>query len=101
MSPYPHEHSCRLRDPGDFETGSFRRIVSGGLAIILGKLKGQKTTTAQAHRYPTGKWTEAEARAECKKQGGSFEAASGKVQNFTAADAVDPAENEMLPIEED
>ena len=70
--PYQNEHSCRLRDPGDFQAGSFRRIKRGRsgqkkpdgrpLAIIIGKLKGKTTTTTQAYRYPTADWTEAAAR---------------------------------------
>lgn len=76
--PYPNEHACRIRSPGDFEKDSFRRISSGRLSIIIGKLKGKKTTTTQAYRYPKKGWTAADARKHCQKQGGSFEAASEK-----------------------
>ena len=74
--PYPNEHSCRLRDPSEFQQDSFRRIKQGKLHIIIGRLKGESTTTAQAYRYPTEDWTESEARSHCKDAGGSFEAAA-------------------------
>lgn len=73
--PYRGEHSCRIRQPGEFQPESFRRIKNGKLSIIIGKLKGESSTTTQAFRYPTESWTEAEARAHCEKQEGRFEAA--------------------------
>lgn len=73
--PYPNEHSCRMRDPGDFEKKSFRRKVQDSLVLILGKLKGESDMTLQAYRYPTKDWTEAKAKAHCKKEGGEFHAA--------------------------
>lgn len=76
--PYPSEASCRLKDPGDFQKDSFRRIKRGNLGIIIGRPKGQETTTAQAYRYPTTDWTEDEAKAHCKEAGGEFHAASGE-----------------------
>ena len=78
--PYPNEHSCRLRDPGDFEKDSFRRITQGKLVIIIAKLKGKDTTTAQAYRYPKDDWDQDEAKKHCKDNGGSFEPASGESQ---------------------
>lgn len=76
--PYPSEASCRLKDPAGFQKDSFRRIKRGNLGIIIGRPKGQETTTAQAYRYPTTDWTEDEAKAHCKEAGGEFHAASGK-----------------------
>ncbi len=84
--PYANEHACRIRDPGDFQSGSFRRIQAGThsgkgprdgkkLSIIIGKLKGKTTTTTQAYRYPTSTWTEAQARAHCAEEKGTFEPA--------------------------
>lgn len=74
--PLPNEHACRLRDPGDFEEGSFRSVLRGGVRIILGRLKGETTMTAQTMRFPKGSFTAEEARARCKDHGGTFEAAS-------------------------
>jgi hypothetical protein len=80
--PYPNFHSCRIRQPGEFEKGSFRNIEKGGLQIIIGKLKGKTTTTTQAIRYPKSSWSESKARADCKDKGGTFEAAK-KAQEFS------------------
>ncbi len=76
--PYPSEASCSLKDPDGFQKDSFRRIKRGTLGIIIGRPKGQETTTAQAYRYPTTDWTESEAKAHCKEAGGTFHAASPK-----------------------
>lgn len=73
--PYPGEHSCRISEPSRFQPKSFRRIVQGKLAIIIGKLTGESTTTTQAFRYPIDDWSEADARAHCKDQKGRFESA--------------------------
>ena len=73
--PYPNESSCRIREPGSFEANSFRRMKSGKLSIIIGKLKGKSSTTTQAYRYPTNDWSVEEARNHCKQAGGRFEAA--------------------------
>ena len=70
--PYPNEHSCRIKEPGLFEEGSFRRISQGKLSIIIGRLKGKETTTTQAFRYPIGKWDKDEARKHCEEHKGSF-----------------------------
>lgn len=82
MSPYPNEHACRIKSPGAFEKGSFRRIKQGRLSIIIGRLRGKTTTTTQAFRYPKASYSEEAARAHCKKQGGSFEAAK-KTREFS------------------
>lgn len=74
--PYPNEHACRLRQPSEFNADSFRRIQEGKLSIIVGRLKGQDSTTAQAYRYPIDNWGEDEARAHCQDAGGQFEAAA-------------------------
>jgi hypothetical protein len=73
--PLPSEHSCRIRQPDEFQPESFRRMVQGKLAMIIGKLKGESATTVQAFRYPTDQWSEKEARAHCAAQGGRFEGA--------------------------
>jgi hypothetical protein len=72
IKPYPGESSCRIRDPKLFQKKSFRRIKNGRLYIIIGKLKGKKTTTTQAYRYPISSWKVSEARKHCKSKGGRF-----------------------------
>jgi hypothetical protein len=80
--PYPNEHACRLRKPGDFQPNSFRRTTreSDGkkYSIIIGKLKGEETTTEQAYRYNKDTWTVSEARSHCNSHDGSFEAAANE-----------------------
>lgn len=92
--PYPNEHACRLRPPSDFKEDSFRRIEQGKLHIIIGRLKGEDTTTTQAYRYPKDDWDTDEARKHCKEHDGSFEAAgeSGEARDFSK-----PEENELIP----
>jgi HK97 family phage prohead protease len=57
----------RLRDPGDFQEGSFRRITlqrdKPRVFGVIGKLKGETTTTLQALRFPKDDgWTMATAK---------------------------------------
>jgi ATP-dependent protease ClpP protease subunit len=72
--PFPNEHACRVRVPGDFQQRSFRRITRKAdgkdLDIIIGRLKGKTTTTTQAFRYPKDQWTTAEARRHCARNKG-------------------------------
>lgn len=76
--PYPNEFSCRLKSPGSFQAGSFRRVTrqSNGktYSIIMGRLKGQTTMTEQAYRYGKDVWESSEARSHCEKHDGNFEA---------------------------
>jgi len=81
--PYPNEHACRIREPGEFQEGSFRRIKEGKLSIIIGRLKGKTSTTTQAFRYPTDSWTASEAKKHCQDHDGRFEAASQGSLNFS------------------
>jgi len=78
--PYPNEHTCRLRDPDDFQPDSFRRVErkhdGKKYSIIMGRLKGEETMTEQAYRYDKEIWTEAMARQHCQDHDGSFEPAS-------------------------
>jgi HK97 family phage prohead protease len=62
----------RLIDPAKFEDGSFRRIeiqkTKPRVGGIVGKLKGQKTMTLQALRFPLGDgWTVETAKAWVKE----------------------------------
>lgn len=78
--PYPNEHACRLRNPDDFQAGSFRRTSreSDGKKydVIMGRLKGEETMTEQAYRYPKDSWTETEACDHCQEHDGTCEPAS-------------------------
>lgn len=81
--PYPNEHAARVRDPGDFEEGSFRRmnLPDSEVVAIIGRLKGEETTTTQAYRFPIEHFTAEEARQWLKDNDikyKSFEKATGE-----------------------
>ncbi len=79
--PFEDLHACRLRDSSDFENGSIRTIRAEGepgLSILVGRLKGQTTTTRQSFRYDRNIWTERRAREHCQDNNGIlFEPATG------------------------
>lgn len=86
LMPYPNEHAARIRNPGDFQPNTFRSKTlpkseggKGGVRVIMGRLKGQTTMTAQAYRFPVDLYTAAEARRWLKDNDvkyKSFEAAA-------------------------
>lgn len=79
--PFPNFHACRLRNPADFQDGSFRtseRNHEGKkYSVIQGRLTGEDTLTDQAFRYAKDSWSASQAGSHCKSHDGSFEAASG------------------------
>ena len=81
IKPYPNEHACRLKDPGNYEKFKRGKRKSGDkeYSIIFGKLKGQDKWEEQAYRYDKKVWTEKEAKKHCEEHKGiSFEPASEK-----------------------
>lgn len=71
--PYPNEHAARVKDPGLFEEGSFRtKKLKDGLRVILGKLKGESSMTAQAYRFTVDKFTVEQAKTWLKDNNISF-----------------------------
>lgn len=72
--PYPNEHACRMRNPGDFQEDSFRRMSrehdGKKYAVIMGRLKGETTLTEQAYRYPKDTWSAASAKGHCTSHHG-------------------------------
>lgn len=79
--PYPNEHACRLKQPGQYD--EFRRITrthdGKQYSVIRGK-KGDNWED-QAFRYPKDVWTVPSARAHCKDHEGiSFEPAKESIQ---------------------
>lgn len=62
-------------------------MKQGRLSIIIGRLKGKDTSTAQAYRYPKDEWSEEAARAHCERNDGRFEAATESM--------LDPDENPL------
>jgi len=54
----------RVRDPGDFQKESFRTITisaSDGIQAVIGRLKGETSTTVQTYLFDKKKWTEEKA----------------------------------------
>lgn len=84
LKPFPNEHACRLRNPDDFEKGSFKRMTrtSGGkkYSVIMGKLEGEDNLTEQAYRYNKDVWDKDDAHDHCTDHDGTFEAASGSAK---------------------
>jgi len=82
--PYPNEHACRLREPGDFEADAFRRVSRDHKGktydVIMGRLKGEDTLTEQAFRYKKDEWGADDARAHCQEHDGTFEPAEDERQ---------------------
>jgi hypothetical protein len=102
--PYPNEHACRLRDPGDFEDGSFVRVEreheGKKYSVIQGRLKGETTLTDQAYRYPKDTWTVESARAHCKAHDGKiFEPA--KEESYSEAALWNGVASAMLALYRD
>lgn len=81
--PYPNEHAARQRDPNEFEKDSFRRSTLNfpkGISAIIGRLKGETTTTIQSLRFDRSLWTPERVRAWLKSHGfkTSIEVATNK-----------------------
>jgi len=82
--PYPNEHSCRLADPGQFDSFARQNCAQkhdGKCIDVIYGIKGSgkdKTSQIQALRYPTSSWDADDAKAHCKSRGGTFEAAAKK-----------------------
>jgi ATP-dependent protease ClpP protease subunit len=97
LNPYPNEHACRLRDPGDFQPNSFRRMSRDHdgkrYDVIIGRLKGESATTEQAYRYPKTVWTADAAHSHCEDHDGRFEAATEGDQ----AEALDALTQTLIP----
>ncbi len=85
IKPYPNEHACRLVNPADFESGSFRstkRKHDGKeYRVIMGKKKGETSMTEQSYRYGKDVWDKAAAKTHCGNHGGSFEPATSAVDD--------------------
>lgn len=80
--PLPNEHSCRLEDPGKYDTcRRGERIadkpdsVAGKKYFVIYCKKGDGPMEQQAFRYPKDNWTVEQARDHCKYNDGAFEPA--------------------------
>ncbi|MCK5604096.1 Clp protease ClpP [Candidatus Pacearchaeota archaeon] len=100
-APFPNEHACRVREPSEFQKGSFKRISRKAegktLDISIGRLKGKNTTTTQAFRYPKEEWNAAQARKHCEDHDGSFEPATAEKPSAVADKGTQKA-NQKTPV---
>jgi len=67
------ENSIRIRQrmPGDFEKDSFRTInITDGVQAVIGRLKGEDTTTVQTYIFDREKFTLEQAKEWVKEHGG-------------------------------
>lgn len=77
--PYPSEHAARVHPPANY-TSFARKTITLGIDAIYGIRAGK--SEIQAYRFDAKKFTAAQARAWCVKQGVKvilFEPASGDV----------------------
>jgi hypothetical protein len=94
--PYPTEHAARIRQPGEFEQGSFRRSnnkFGPGVHAIFGKLKGKSAMEVQAIRFSKAKWTPERAKEWLDKNG-------YKPISFEPASSGDATKKKMGELEE-
>jgi HK97 family phage prohead protease len=82
FKPYPNEHACRLKDPGQYDTcrrgervAHEPESVDGKKYVVIYCKKGDGPMEQQAFRYPKDDWTAEQARAHCDFNDGKFEAA--------------------------
>lgn len=66
-APEETENTIRIRvkDPGAFQEGSFRTITISkkeGIQAVIGRLKGETSTTVQSYIFDKKKWTMERAR---------------------------------------
>jgi len=78
--PYPNVHTCRLRNPSDFDNMRSRSQAHEGkqYQVVYGTLKSSGKTEDQSYRYRKTTWDEAEARSHCRSHGGTFHPAIKK-----------------------
>lgn len=66
----------RQKEPSEFDEKTFRTITLSekeGIKAVVGRLKGQKTTTLQTYLFDKSKWTVKEVKEWIKKHKGSIE----------------------------
>lgn len=83
----------RVRDPEDFEDGSFRTIPIAedrGISAVIGRLKGETTTTVQSYIFAKDKedWTIASAQAWVDEHDKTIVALTEVVYSVTAESEV-------------
>lgn len=73
----------RVRNPDDFQKDSFRTIdidKGKGIKAVIGRLKGETTTTTQSFLFDKDKWTVAEAQKWVEEHKGIDESAIERIE---------------------
>lgn len=85
QKPYPNEHACRVKDPGQYvRIRRQKRNHEGKDYYALIGFKSGGGSEDQAYRYPKDIWTEAAARSHCKSHDGEvFEPAKKEDKTIT------------------
>jgi len=92
----------RVRAPGLFEEGSFRTITISadeGIRAVIGRLKGETTTTIQTYLFDKDKWDEERAKKwvkEHKKDWEGMVEAKADAPMKTEADGKHPASHYLV-----
>lgn len=86
--PYPNEHACRIRQPLDgaeMARANGSREHEGRKYDVIYQRNADGSMEDQAFRYPTEKWTAAQAQAHCEAHDGiTFEAATDGKETMPA-----------------
>ena len=99
QKPYPNEHACRVREPGDFEIfrTSTTEVDGKSIRTVYGQEMGTDEWDIQSYRMPTSDWSEAEARGYCDDHYGiKFEPATGEDSEYEDATASSTSDNDAL-----
>jgi len=85
LKPYPNEHACRLKDPGQYDSFARKNCEQKHddkcIDVIYGIKKNK--SEIQSLRYKKDVWDEGAAKTHCKGRGGTFEAASKSEEKQT------------------
>lgn len=103
--PYEKEHSCRLKNPDQYDRFARKNCEQKHdgkcIDVIYGVKEGK--SEIQALRYNKKIWTEEAARNHCKSHEGTFEAAQetkeGNMENKEYKITGDKIEWRVLPLE--
>ena len=99
LKPYPNEHACRLKSPGQYDTCRRTKRTAGEWPgegkeyIVIMCKKEDGPMEEQSYRYDKDIWTKGLAKMHCNAHDGKFEAASeegkGLAEDIANAPVVD------------
>ncbi len=98
--PLANEHSARQVKPGTFERDSFKRkVITNGVSVISGRVKGSEATSVQSVRFDATKFTLQRARKWLKDHGFKADqliAASGAPATDETDTALEKTDGELV-----